>query len=842
MKTPFAPREKSLGLSESVDSDGGFLVAPACPKCGVHLNGDKCPKCKNRWTLASQKNLTKRELDAAAKDVHPNPTLAQKEAGNYAKGHVSWQGIPITIESAKGTKRRGQSRAGKKWSVTMRNHYGYIKRTKSDADGDQIDVFLADDGKPGADLNSDIVFVVNQHKLNGDFDEHKCMLGFTNAEAAKAAYLSNYSPGWKGFGSIAPMTLDRFKEWINGKTGKPVAKALISIDEVTKPQYPPSLWERRKELPSLFMRTHYALPTPDQIDEFEKFPELTAQDIRDGVGYTIVGRGMRGVSQQRQIVQSIQMLVDRYPDRPAYPLALAMAEAEKPWYPAPKLFDDIGASERLDAMADILGGCFGWKGVSLFGKDRGEKHLHHICKGWNKLDHPRGPNGRFIPKNSPEALASAKTAIERALHGRQNTESHRALVEHLVILSTGQLHALKKEYGLSASAEDKPKLVAKIADRLNKGRRKEERDGAAAVRLPETAAVPLASPEWKAPPEWEDESLRLLDGESMHLGAYPGDFAGRVYPDKVASPELMQAARDAVAKVAAKYPGELIPLNRIRDEMPGSYLEQNAAFFALRKEGAGRLVAQSSGSDGMIEKFGDAEAHRVMMATIPGNSETLAYFEPTAKPAHEMASPQPGVVEKESGGSDSDLEVTQGKAPELKASASYLANSPPPSPAPKKNPQLFEAEKGVLSAPAKAFDQTYARYLQATGSSDTGMNRFAHERLVKEAQAYGQPIADAVLDEYPHLRAKPQVALDAGLRTAPKSREVHVSGATFRHKDAIRHAGGSWDKAKGVWIVTPTGAGKLAKLPGLHFGGPGKAKRLGRMKSPLRRKRLAIGI
>lgn len=772
MKSPFT---KSLGLSESVGSDGGFLVAPACPKCGVHLNGDKCPKCHYRWTKIAQKNLTKRELDAAAKDVHPNPTLAQKEAGNYAKGHVSWQGIPITIESAKGTKRRGQSRAGVKWSVTMRNHYGYIKRTKSDADGDQIDVFLADDGKPGTDLNSDIVFVVNQHKLNGDFDEHKCMLGFTNAEAAKAAYLSNYSPGWNGFGSIAPMTLDRFKEWINGKTGKPVAKALITFDDI------------------------------------------------------------RGASDER----------------PSGPHRFFSVQ-------------DLKDHERISIIADILGGCFGWKGVSLFGKDRGEKHLQHICKGWNKLDHPRGPNGRFIPKNSPEALATAKTAIERALHGRQNTESHRALVEHLAILSTGQLHALKKEYGLSASAEDKPKLVAKLADRLNKGRRQTD---AESVR--QNAA--------EQPNERPQDTTESKDADSYGVRKLVAEQPNEQLPEpapEMASPqpsvvekesggsdsdiEVTQAKRqpihDDIERAVREFGGEgnRIYLADIRDRLPqhDHRAVSNALFDMSRADELS--LYQLDDPREITPRHRDAAVQ-----TSTGKERHILYY-------GGISSGSGGRFGKfkESGSGSSAGDVHDPKVP-TPTQTSYLDNNIPPSVAPKKNGDPFLAQQTAsMSKPAKAqppFDVTYARYLKATSKRDSDLNRFAHERLVKEAQAYGQPISDAVLDEYPHLRAKPQVALDANLRANPgkvpvnadisgllrtsadfvrTSREIHVSGATFRHKDAIRQAGGSWDKAKGVWIVTPTGAGKLAKLPGLHFGGPGKAKRLGGMKSPFRTKRI----
>jgi hypothetical protein len=89
-----------------------------------------------------------------------------------------------------------------------------------------------------------------------------------------------------------------------------------------------NLWERHKELPSLFMRTHYALPTQEQLEEFQEYPNLTAEDIVQGVGYTIVGRSINSQSNFQKIIESIKMLVDRYPERKTYQEALTKAKEE----------------------------------------------------------------------------------------------------------------------------------------------------------------------------------------------------------------------------------------------------------------------------------------------------------------------------------------------------------------------------------------------------------------------------------------------------------------------------------------------------------------------------------
>ena len=69
-----------------------------------------------------------RGIDRAAKQAHPNPTESQKQAGNYRKGHVTLHGLDISIETARGQKRRPE------WAP-MAHHYGYVKRTRSAADG-----------------------------------------------------------------------------------------------------------------------------------------------------------------------------------------------------------------------------------------------------------------------------------------------------------------------------------------------------------------------------------------------------------------------------------------------------------------------------------------------------------------------------------------------------------------------------------------------------------------------------------------------------------------------------------------------------------------------------------
>lgn len=163
--------------------------------------------------VPESEGAVKTEIEAARKEVDQNPTEAQKEAGNYKKGHVKVDGFDITIENPKGSVRSGKDADGKEWSVTMNNDYGYIRGTEG-VDGDHIDVFLSDNPESGD------VFVIDQVNPDGTFDEHKVMYGFKSALAAKRAYKANYSKDWTGLRNITRVSKEEFKKWVNSSRRK----------------------------------------------------------------------------------------------------------------------------------------------------------------------------------------------------------------------------------------------------------------------------------------------------------------------------------------------------------------------------------------------------------------------------------------------------------------------------------------------------------------------------------------------------------------------------------------------------------------------------------------------
>lgn len=142
------------------------------------------------------------------------PTEGQIRAGTYKKGHWRISGLNITIENPAGSKRRPE------WPE-LTAHYGYVKGTEG-ADGDQVDVFV----KPSTPNDwAGTVYVIDQLAEDGSFDEHKCMIGWKDQDAAEKAYMGNYTKGWK-LGKVTAVPWADFKQWLKGDTTGPMSKSL----------------------------------------------------------------------------------------------------------------------------------------------------------------------------------------------------------------------------------------------------------------------------------------------------------------------------------------------------------------------------------------------------------------------------------------------------------------------------------------------------------------------------------------------------------------------------------------------------------------------------------------
>ena len=231
----------------------------------------------NKGTNNSVKSSELGEKIAAAEaEVDVNPTEAQKEAGNYKKGHVQVGVFDITIEQPKGSVRSGVDANGNKWETTMQNTYGYIRGTEG-VDGDHIDVFLSNDIDG---WNGRRMFVVDQYNEDGTFDEHKVMLGFNETDDAEAAYFANYDNDWakKHKTVVTGVNLEDFEKWIDSSHRKTKAfaeyKSVKSVEEQSSSTQVNRLSEIKSRIEELHKEQEAAHGQSDIFEEARIISEI----------------------------------------------------------------------------------------------------------------------------------------------------------------------------------------------------------------------------------------------------------------------------------------------------------------------------------------------------------------------------------------------------------------------------------------------------------------------------------------------------------------------------------------------------------------------------------------
>ena len=170
------------------------------------------------------KNIIPQQNNLSSRKVIKSLTYS----GHKLQGRTRLYGMDISIENKKGSYRSGTDKDGHKWRCYMNYDYGYIRGTEG-VDSDQVDVYI------GNDENAKKVYVIHQNDpVTHKYDEDKCMLCFSSADAAKKAYMKQYDrPGF--FGSMTTMTIDEFKSFIFSKKGKMIHKSFdIQITDITE--------------------------------------------------------------------------------------------------------------------------------------------------------------------------------------------------------------------------------------------------------------------------------------------------------------------------------------------------------------------------------------------------------------------------------------------------------------------------------------------------------------------------------------------------------------------------------------------------------------------------------
>ncbi|MFM2433231.1 MAG: hypothetical protein RLZZ511_4445 [Cyanobacteriota bacterium] len=173
--------------------------------------------------------------DAAPVDAGPPPSIDDAAAlfserpdsvefGSIINHLVKWNGLDIGVEYLPGQVRFPGRRNSKK----LKSGYGHIRNHKG-ADGEALDCYLAPEFFTEDDI-SDLIYEVSQLTMDGEFDEHKLMLGYYNKSEAKGAYLREMPEDM--FGGIRLLDLADLEQYRKPATAPPdLLKALEPIGQ-----------------------------------------------------------------------------------------------------------------------------------------------------------------------------------------------------------------------------------------------------------------------------------------------------------------------------------------------------------------------------------------------------------------------------------------------------------------------------------------------------------------------------------------------------------------------------------------------------------------------------------
>ena len=132
---------------------------------------------------------------------------------------INFRGLNVRIENPVGSVRKGVDQRGNKWKVRFYYPYGFIADTVG-KDGEEIDCFI------GNHPESENVYIVHQLRPDGLYDEDKVMLGFSELDSARDAYLAHFNT--QGFiGRMTAMPFFEFKQRVGNKTSRMFSEAMV---------------------------------------------------------------------------------------------------------------------------------------------------------------------------------------------------------------------------------------------------------------------------------------------------------------------------------------------------------------------------------------------------------------------------------------------------------------------------------------------------------------------------------------------------------------------------------------------------------------------------------------
>ncbi|WP_099068883.1 phage portal protein family protein [Nostoc linckia] len=210
---------------------------------------------------------------------------------------LKWNGLAIGVEFLPNQVRF----PGRKHSKKLRSGYGHI-RGYVGADSEALDCYiysgLLDDEPTGSDAqgqdaNRQRIFQVSQVSLeDGDFDEHKYMVGYANLKSAKAAYLQEMPVDF--FGGIQEVTVESLEQYkrtqpvsLSTSRSLPIAANFAETEKDGVDLYAAQLQERSAPIVSSWIEQIRGLVQESESFEevrdrlFDLFPKLNTTDFTE---------------------------------------------------------------------------------------------------------------------------------------------------------------------------------------------------------------------------------------------------------------------------------------------------------------------------------------------------------------------------------------------------------------------------------------------------------------------------------------------------------------------------------------------------------------------------------
>jgi hypothetical protein len=126
--------------------------------------------------------------------------------------------------------------------------------------------------------------------------------------------------------------------------------------------------------------------------------------------------------------------------------------------------------QRAEMIAEILYGLYGERALEVLGQQGlGAAMGVALAAKWDKLQHPRGPDGRFIKKGTGQAGEAAVKAVGEVISGKGTHHTPESVAGHLALLSVKQLRDLHREHGQKIPGKLREQLVQGVLARLQAG-------------------------------------------------------------------------------------------------------------------------------------------------------------------------------------------------------------------------------------------------------------------------------------------------------------------------------------------------------------------------------------